>query len=139
MAAKKSAPKKAEKAETTEKKAAPAKAAPKAAKPAAKKAAAEPVAAKTKPVAAAAAPKAPKAPAAKKPVIKLTDKQKETLKKINDSGETGYAAAKAELRSIESLREKKLVKRVKVDKETGSATYLTTVAGKKHASAPDKA
>lgn len=118
MAAKKTAPKKSE---ATEKKTAA-----KAPKTVASKTA-EATAAKTKPAAKPAAPK--------KPALKLTDKMKETLKKIHDAGEAGYNAVKAELRSIESLREKKLVKRLKVDKETGGATYTTTVAGKKHASA----
>lgn len=121
MAAKKTAPKKSE---------APAKKtaakAPKA--PAAKKAA-EPAAAKTKPAAKPAAPK--------KAAVKLTDKQKDFLKKISDTGETGYVAAKAELRSAESLRDKKLLKRAKVDKASGAVTYLVTAVGKKHLTAPE--
>ena len=124
MAAKKTATKTATKktAATPAKKAA----APKAAKaPAASStAAATTPAAKTKPSAAK--------PAAKKPV-KLSDAQSKALKQIDTAGETGYTPTqKTELRSIEKLRELKLVKRGAKDKATGQYPYMTTAAGKKH-------
>lgn len=82
--------------------------------------------AKTKP--------APKA-AAKKP-LKLTDAQEKILRQIEAAGEPGYnPAQKTELRSIDKLRELKLIKRGPKDKETGNTPFLTTAAGKKHLAA----
>ncbi len=82
----------------------------------------------------AAAPKttAPKAAPKKAPTIKLTDKQKELLQKVHSSGTTGYPPAqKNEERSLESLREKKLLKQGAKDKTTGKKPYMTTKAGEK--------
>jgi histone H1/5 len=95
-------------------------------KPAAAKTAKSPAAepaTKTKPAA--------KAPA-KKP-LKLSDAQGKILRQIEQAGDGGYTPAqKAELRSIEKLRELKLVKAGAKDKTTGTVPYLTTAAGKKH-------
>jgi hypothetical protein len=64
---------------------------------------------------------------------RLSDKQKELLKKILDAGEAGYeAATKVEGRSIESLVEKKLVKKGTKNKETKVQRYLLTKVGQKH-------
>ena len=79
----------------------------------------------------AATKPAPKV-AAKKP-LKLSDAQEKILRQIDLAGETGYAPAnKTELRSIEKLREVKLVKRGAKDKATGNTPYMTSAAGKKH-------
>jgi hypothetical protein len=87
-------------------------------------------AAKTKP--------APKT-ATKKP-LKLTDAQEKILRQIDSVGETGYVPAqKTELRSIDKLRELKLVKKGAKDKETGNIPFLTTAAGKKHLAASNSA
>jgi hypothetical protein len=116
--AKKAAPKKKAAAQTAAKTATPKKAAaPKAAAP--------------KKAAPAAAPKKKPAP------LKLTDKQTEILKKIKDSGETGYtSAAKIEERTLEALKEKKLLKRGAKNKDTGKHHYTLTKTGEKHISAP---
>ncbi len=79
----------------------------------------------------AAAPKAgPKkaAPAA----VKLTATQSELLTRIGGSGETGYRSEKkAETRTIEALRERKLIKRGAKHKESGNFHYQISNAGKK--------
>ncbi|WP_182830406.1 hypothetical protein [Tautonia rosea] len=125
MAAKKTATKKKTTASSTKSKApAAAKkaAAPKAPKPPAKTTAPA-TSAKTKPAAKAVA---------KKP-LKLTEAQEKILRLIDAAGETGYLPAqKSELRSIDKLKELKLVKRGAKDKETGNTPFLTTGAGKKH-------
>jgi hypothetical protein len=120
MAAKKTATKKTSTStKTTARK-------PAAAKPA-KSPAAE-AATKTKPTA--------KAPA-KKP-LKLSEAQGKILRQIEQAGEGGYTPAqKAELRSIEKLRELKLVKAGAKDKATGAVPFLTTAAGKKHLAASE--
>ncbi|WP_158633344.1 hypothetical protein [Tautonia sociabilis] len=105
--------------------------------------------ASTTPKRKAAAPKAANTPAsdsstktkpaakapAKKP-LKLSDAQEKILGLIDAAGDTGYTPAqKTELRSIEKLRELKLVKRGAKDKASGSYPYMTTAAGKKHLAA----
>jgi hypothetical protein len=81
--------------------------------------------------AAGAAPKKKAAP------VKLTDKQRELLTKIQGAGELGYKPEKAEGRGINGLREKKLVKGVK-NKDTNEVHAHLTKAGEK-ALAPPKA
>lgn len=132
MAAKKTATKK----KTT---AAPAKPKADATRPATARKAAAPKASKTPakasaPAASATASKTKPAPkaAAKKP-LKLTDAQEKILRQIDTAGEAGYIPAqKTELRSIDKLRELKLVKKGAKDKESGNTPVLTTAAGKKH-------
>jgi hypothetical protein len=85
---------------------------------------------------AASAPKkkaAPKKGAAKKAAAppKLSASQGELLKKIGGAGEAGYAVDKKEARSIESLVEKKLIKKGAKDKATGAIPYHITSSGKK--------
>lgn len=117
MAAKKTATKKPTAKTTTARKATTAKATKPAKAPAAESAA------KTKPAA--------KAPA-KKP-LKLSDAQEKILKQIESAGEGGYTPSqKTELRSIDKLRELKLVKAGAKNKETGTVPFMTTAAGKKH-------
>ena len=120
--AKKAAPKKA-----APKKAAT-KAAPAAAKSAPKKAAAPKLKSKAK--AKAAAPKKKAAP------VKLTDKQADLLKKISAAPATGYVGPKGESKALESLQTKKLIKRGKKDKTSGSYSYTVSKSGAKHLSAP---
>lgn len=73
--------------------------------------------------------------AAKKP-LKLSDAQEKFLVQIESGGEAGYTPAnKTELRSMEKLRELKLVKRGAKDKATGNTPYLITATGKKHLAA----
>jgi hypothetical protein len=66
--------------------------------------------------------------------IKLSDSQTRVLGAVNQAGETGYAAGKGEGKVLESLLNKKLVKRGK--KVEGVARFLVTKAGAKQASAP---
>ena len=100
MAAKKTATKKVTGGATT-----------KAAAPKATKSPAAESSAKTKPAA--------KAPA-KKP-LKLSEAQDKALKQIDSAGEAGYTPTqKTELRSIEKLRELKLIKRGSKDKTSGA-------------------
>ncbi|QDV37229.1 hypothetical protein [Tautonia plasticadhaerens] len=114
MAAKKTATKKPTAKKTTARKAPTVKAT---------KAPAAESAAKTKPAA--------KAPA-KKP-LKLSEAQEKILNQIESAGEGGYTPSqKTELRSIEKLRELKLVKAGAKNKETGVVPFMTTAAGKKH-------
>src|SRR6185312_11137924 len=123
--AKETAPKKTTKAKT---------AAPKApaAQPAPSPAPAAPASAtKTKatPKKAAAPTKAAPAP------IKLSASQGEMLKKIGGAAETGYSIEKkVEQRSIDSLLEKKLIKKSAKDKSTGTVRYHISTAGTKHIS-----
>jgi hypothetical protein len=84
----------------------------------------------TMPAQAKAKPAGAKKPAA----IKLSDNQTRVLGAVNQAGETGYAAGKGEGKVLESLLNKKLVKRGK--KVGGMARFLVTKAGAKHASAP---
>jgi hypothetical protein len=106
-ATKKAAPKKA-----AAKKAAPKKAAIKAAKTTTKK----------------AAPK-------KKAAVKLTDNQLALLKKVKDAAE-GYTGAKAEMRILEALQAKKLIKKGAKDKATGVVKYTVSKVGEKHLAMP---
>ncbi len=126
MAVKKSATPKTSSApkSTSTKKAAPKKAAPK--KATTKK---SPPKKSTMPAQAKAKPAAKKAPA-----IKLSDSQTRVLGSVNQAGETGYAAGKGEGKILESLLNKKLVKRGK--KVEGVARFLMTKAGSKHAATP---
>jgi hypothetical protein len=96
-----------------------------------KEAAATPL--KTEPAATAAAPKKPAAQKAGVAPLKLRAPQSEMLKKINEAPEPGYRSAKkAEQRTIEALRERKLIKRGSKHKESGSYHYLLSSAGKRH-------
>lgn len=120
MAVKKSTPKTSGTKKAAPKKAAPKKSAPKKAAPKA-----------------SAAKKAPKKAAPKKAVtVKLTDKQQDLLEKIAESKQMGYLGPKAEIKAIESLTTKKLVKRGAKDKASGSYRYMVSKAGEKHLSAP---
>lgn len=108
------------KAETAAKSGTP-KAAPKKAE------APKPAAADAKTKAAGATPK--------KASIKLNPKQTEILKKIHEAGETGYAVGqKVEERTIEVLKNHKLLKKGAKNKETGKQHYMLTKAGEKHLS-----
>ena len=115
----------------------------KAAKQAPKKAAAKksdaPAAAVAAPKAApkkAAAAAAPAAKAPKKPVpapIKLTATQTEFLKKIKDSAAEGYLSSKkVELKTLEALLNRKLIKKGGKDKTSGGFKYLISKQGEKH-------
>lgn len=80
------------------------------------------------------APTAKKATTTKKaaPGVKLTDKQRDMLRNVQGSGATGYTAGqKIEERSLEALREKKLIKRNAKDKATGKHSYSITKTGEK--------
>jgi hypothetical protein len=110
-----------------------AKAAPKKAAP--KKAATPKAATKTTPK--KSSPKAPKKAAPKKAApVKLTDKQKDILKKVGESKTDGYLAPKVEARILESLQTKKLIKRGAKDKVSGNYRYLVTKTGQKHIDTP---
>ena len=64
---------------------------------------------------------------------RLSPSQSELLRRIGDSGEGGYRSEKkAEQRSLDSLQEKKLIKRGAKDKASGIYPYSISNAGKKH-------
>jgi len=127
-AAKKVATKKAVK-KVAVKKAVAKKAAPKAAaKVAVKKAAAKKAAPK-----AAAKATVKKATVKKVAAVKLTPNQLKVLQAVHGKGDTGHTAEKAEVRTLDSLVEKKLVKKGAKDKATGHAPYKLTKLGQKHA------
>ena len=70
---------------------------------------------------------------ASKPAVKLNDRQSELLSKVRGAGETGYHfGQKTELRTLEALRERKLLKRGAKDKDKGTHPYTVTKAGEKH-------
>jgi hypothetical protein len=124
-------PAKAEAKETAPKKTTKPK--PKAAAPKAPAAESAPVAASTP--AAKAKPKAAAPKKAAPAAVKLSSSQSELLKKIGGTGEAGYTMEKkAEERQIESLLEKKLIKKGAKDKATGKLKYHISTAGKKHTS-----
>jgi hypothetical protein len=75
--------------------------------------------------------KAKPAAAKKAPAIKLSDAQTRVLGAVREAGEGGYAAGKGQASTLESLLNKKLVKRGK--KVDGVARFLITKAGEKHA------
>ena len=92
----------------------------------------------TEPAAAAKPATAPKKAAPKKsaaPAIKLSPSQDELLKKIGGMAEEGYSVGKkVEQRSIDSLLEKKLIKKGAKDKASGVIRYHISSVGKKHIS-----
>src|SRR4051812_36321443 len=64
---------------------------------------------------------------------KLSSSQSDLLTRIGTAGDAGYRSEKkAEQRSIDSLQDKKLIKRGAKDKATGSYPYTLSNAGKKH-------
>jgi hypothetical protein len=77
---------------------------------------------------------AKKAGGAKKAApVKLNDRQREFLSRIKSAGEGGYhMGQKAEERTLEALRERKLVKRGAKDKVKGTHPYTLSRAGEKH-------
>ncbi len=116
--------KKKETTKTSDASASPAKAAP-------KKTAAPQAAAKS------AAPKKAAAPKKKAASIKLTPNQSDLLKKVYDAGEAGLPAeSKAVAKSLEALKDKKLIKKGKKNKDTGHVHYHLSKAGEKHLSTP---
>ena len=81
----------------------------------------------------APAKKATKPAVAKKAAaVKLSDSQTRVLGAVQQAPEAGYAAGKGEAKVLESLLNKKLVKRGK--KVDGTVRYLATKAGAKHLS-----
>jgi len=65
--------------------------------------------------------------------IKVNDRQREFLKKIQDAGEAGYEAGPSyEQRTIDALVERKLAKKGARDKQSGKSRFLLTRAGEKH-------
>src|SRR4051794_8693483 len=83
-----------------------------------------------------AAPKKVAAPKKAAPApIRLSASQGELLKKIGGATEAGYSVEKkVEQRSVDSLLEKKLIKKGAKDKATGSLRYHISSAGKRHIS-----
>ena len=79
--------------------------------------------------AAAAGPKKAAAP------VKLTDRQLEFLKQIQGAAEGGYMTAKkAEQKTLDTLLDKKLIKKGAKDKASGNFRYTVSKAGEKHLS-----
>ena len=83
-----------------------------------------------------AAPKAPAAAAPKKAApVKLTDKQLEFLKQVRGPDQAGYLGEKkAELKTLEALLTRKLIKKGAKDKASGNFRYTVSKAGEKHLS-----
>jgi hypothetical protein len=79
---------------------------------------------------------APKKAAAKKAApVKLTDRQTELLKAVHGTKEAGYPAdTKAVAKSLEGLKDKKLIKKGAKNKTTGHVHYHISKAGEKHLS-----
>ena len=74
---------------------------------------------------------AKKAPAA----VKLTGRQVEFLKQIQDAKELGYLLGKkAEQKTIDALLDRKLIKKGAKDKTSGHYRYMVSKAGEKHLS-----
>lgn len=123
--------------------AAPKAAAPKKKSAAVKKTAVKKAAAAPKKAAAAKKTAAPKAAAAAPPkaspkkkaaAVKLNPAQTDLLKKVHGAGEAGFPAdKKTDMRTLEALRARKLVKKGAKNKESGLFHYHATAAGKKHA------
>ena len=88
----------------------------------------------------AAAPKAapkgaamPKAKKAAPAAIKLTGTQHDLLKKIGEATGHGYLSGKKiELKTLQALQDRKLIKRGAKDKASGGFHYQVSTAGKKH-------
>lgn len=75
---------------------------------------------------------AKKAAGAKKAAIRLTDKQRELLQQVASKGAGGHEpAGAAETRSLEALKDKKVVKKLAKNKETGKVPYAVTKTGEK--------
>ena len=74
--------------------------------------------------------------APKKAPVKLNERQTDLLKKVHGAGEAGYHGEKAEARTLEALRERKLVKRGAKDKVKGTHPYTASKAGTKHLGGP---
>jgi hypothetical protein len=132
MAVKKSKP-----AETAAKTATAKKSAPKPKKAPATKAtpvAAEPVAKVEAPKKAVAAKKASAAAKKVAAPVKLTDNQVKFLKQIHETKEGFLTAKKAELKTLETLLDKKLIKKGAKDKASGNFRYTVSKAGEKHLS-----
>jgi hypothetical protein len=101
--------------------------------PAAEPKAAPKAAPKKAEAAAAPAAKAPKKPAATAAPIKLTATQTEYLKKIKDSAAEGFLSSKkVELKTLEALLSRKLIKKGGKDKASGGFKYLISKQGEKH-------
>jgi hypothetical protein len=94
---------------------------------------------KTSPKAAAATKATPKkatpkkAATAKAAPVKLTDRQHALLRDVHAKQDEGYAAnTKALTKSLEQLKDKKLVKKGAKNKATGHVHYHISKAGEKH-------
>ena len=84
-----------------------------------------------------AAPKQAAAPKKKAAPVKLTPNQTDLLKKVHGAGEAGLPAdSKAVAKSLEALKDKKLIKKGKKNKDTGHVHYHLSKAGEKHLSTP---
>jgi hypothetical protein len=77
---------------------------------------------------AAAAPKKAAAP------VKLTENQLKFLKQIQETKEGYLTAKKAEQKTLETLLDKKLIKKGAKDKASGNFRYTVSKAGEKHLS-----
>src|SRR6185312_7644363 len=66
--------------------------------------------------------------------IKLTERQRDFLKTISSMKEGYTAAKKAEQKTIDTLLDRKLIKRGAKDKQSGNYCYLVSKAGEKHLS-----
>ena len=110
--------------------------APRTTTPAPKSAAATPAVAKSAAPKSAAAPAAAKSASPKKSpaaAVKLTSTQTDLLGRVHGAVEPGYRSEKKnEQRTLDALRERKLIKRGAKHKQSGNFHYLISTAGKKH-------
>jgi hypothetical protein len=85
---------------------------------------------------ASAAPKKAASVAPKKAAapVKLTERQLEFLKQIRGATEGFITAKKAEQKTLETLLDKKLIKKGAKDKASGNFRYTVSKAGEKHLS-----
>ena len=86
------------------------------------------------PKAAAPAPKKVAAPKKAAAPVKLTDRQLEFLKQIHGATEGYMTAKKAEQKTLDTLLDKKLIKKGAKDKASGNFRYTVSKAGEKHLS-----
>ena len=69
--------------------------------------------------------------------VTLTDKQANFLKSIRSTGQAGYKGdKKGDLRAIEALLGKGLIKKAAKDKASGAYHYTVSKAGEKHLGTP---
>lgn len=70
--------------------------------------------------------------AKKKAAVKINERQGAILSKVRGAGAGGYFADKGEQRTLDALRQRKLLTRGTKDKARGAYPYTVSKAGEKH-------